>query len=87
MSSTEHRVKITDTEIELAAYLAVTRQFCSTSMLQRFLRIGYARAVALLAELEHRGVLGETREGIAAREVLWTNGTLSDFPGRIRDAH
>lgn len=75
-----------DELFEEAARIVVRYRQASTSLLQRKLKVGYARAARIMDQLEREGIVEPPVEGNKAREVLIDNEIeLEEFLKQIKN--
>jgi DNA segregation ATPase FtsK/SpoIIIE and related proteins len=67
-----------DEMFEDAARLVLRLQICSTSTLQRRLKLGYARAARIVDQMEQAGIVGPAN-GAKGREILIAEEDLINF--------
>jgi S-DNA-T family DNA segregation ATPase FtsK/SpoIIIE len=67
-----------DEMFEEAARLVLKLQQCSTSTLQRRLKLGYARAARIVDQMEVAGIVGPN-QGAKGREILISEDDLEDL--------
>jgi DNA segregation ATPase FtsK/SpoIIIE-like protein len=64
------RIKIVDPQYERAVRLVVANQQASIALVQRYLKLGYARAVRLMEAMETAGIIGEHIESDGYRALI-----------------
>lgn len=67
-----------DELFEEAARLVLKLQVCSTSTLQRRLKLGYARAARIVDQMEEAGIVGPN-QGAKGREIMVTEDELEEL--------
>ncbi len=83
-SSAESSGEDADPMLNAAIECVVENGQASTSLLQRRLKLGYARAARIMDEMEERGIIGPY-EGAKARAVLLTKAQLMEMQARTDD--
>ena len=83
-SSSEGASEDADPMLNAAIECVVENGQASTSLLQRRLKLGYARAARIMDEMAERGVIGPY-EGAKPRAVLLTKAQLLEMQARTDD--
>jgi S-DNA-T family DNA segregation ATPase FtsK/SpoIIIE len=73
-----------DPMLQDAIRVVVENGLASTSLLQRKLKLGYARAARIIDEMEQRGIVGGY-EGSKPRKVLITQDQLLEMEAAGKD--
>ncbi|MGN1418814.1 MAG: DNA translocase FtsK, partial [Acutalibacteraceae bacterium] len=71
-----------DEMLEKAMETAIECEVISTSLLQRKLRIGYARAARIVDQLDEMGLIGPSEGGSKPRKFLMTRAQFLEMKAR-----
>ena len=70
--------------LEDAVRVVVNKQLASTTMLQKELKLGYARASRVIDQLEAKGIVGPS-DGAKPRKVLMSHAQWQEYMAQSPD--